>query len=278
MYLKQLDIEGYKNFRSPFSITFSDALSVIVGENGSGKTAIIDAVRLLLLEDEFGRSPVSDTDFNRPFNNPKDQVKSFRIQGKFEGLSQQEKVAFLPWTDLEEQASLTLLVDNKQNHYGRYKRALWGGVSRSSMFERELFETINCIYLPPLRDATSRLQEGRGSRLARLLKNLNSKAIAEAKQKDELHPLEEKVKSFNEQLAAEPNESIDTANELIRTRLIEAIGTVFGQDTNIRFSEVNFNRIVENLRLLFFPQANATISRDAFRSLEENSLGYNNLL
>jgi predicted ATP-dependent endonuclease of OLD family len=146
------------------------------------------------------------------------------------------------------------------------------------MFERELFETINCIYLPPLRDAESKLQEGKGSRLARLLKNLNGKALNEAKQKGELHPLEEKVKAFNEQLATDHSQSIDKANRLIRRRLTEALGTVFGQDTNIRFSETNFSRIVENLRLLFFPKANATILRDAFRSLEENSLGYNNLL
>ncbi len=76
MYLKQLDIEGYKNFRSPFSIAFSNALSVIVGENGSGKTAIIDAVRLLLLEDEFGRSPESDSDFNLPFTITMDKTSS----------------------------------------------------------------------------------------------------------------------------------------------------------------------------------------------------------
>jgi len=252
-------------------------LNVIVGENGSGKSAIIDAIRLLLLEDEYGRSPVSDTDFNRPFDKPKEQAKSFRIRGRFDGLSQEHTVTFLPWTD-QGQAYLTLLVDNKQNRYGRYKRVLWGGASRSSMFERELFETINCIYLPPLRDALSKLQEGRGSRLASLLRNLNSTILNEAKQKDELHPLEKKVKDFNEQLATDPSESIDKANKLIRGNLQEALGTVFGQDTNIRFSEINFNRIVENLRLLFFPQANIKVSRDVFRSLEENSLGYNNLL
>ncbi|MBW1967804.1 MAG: AAA family ATPase [Deltaproteobacteria bacterium] len=43
-------------------------LNVIVGENASGKTAIIDAIRLLLREDEFGHSPVTESDFHRPFD------------------------------------------------------------------------------------------------------------------------------------------------------------------------------------------------------------------
>jgi putative ATP-dependent endonuclease of the OLD family len=276
MYLKQLDIQGYKNFHSPFSINFTNALNVIVGENGSGKSAIIDAIRQLLLEDEFGRSSVQDTDFNRPFSKPNENAKSFRIQGQFDGMSQEQKVAFLPWMNPSGQASLSLLANNKQDHYGRYKRTLWGGPSRSSMFERELFEAINCIYLPPLRDALSKLQEGRGSRLARLLRNLNKKKLDEAKQKNKPHDLEQKVMDFNEKLAK--SETINVANDLIRKRLQDALGSVFGQDTNIRFSEIRFNRIVENLKLLFFPRVNSGVSSDHFRSLEENSLGYNNLL
>ena len=275
MYLQHLEIEGYKNFRSKFKVNFSPGLNVMVGENGSGKSAVIDAIRQLLLEDEYGRSPMSDTDFNRPFDKPKEQAASFRIRGQFDGLSPEQTVMFLPWAE-NGQAILTLEVENKQNRYGRFRRALWGGASRSSMFERELFEAIDCVYLPPLRDAETRLQEGKGSRLARLLKNLNNEELAKAKQKGELHPLEEKVRMFNEQLAT--GQSIDLANKLISARLVEALGPVFGQDTNIRFSETNFARIVESLRLLFFPRVNALTPREAFRSLEENSLGYNNLL
>jgi predicted ATP-dependent endonuclease of OLD family len=41
---------------------------------------------------------------------------------------------------------------------------------------------------------------------------------------------------------------------------------------------MNFNNIVENLRLLFFPEANALDKAELFRDLDQNSLGYNNLL
>jgi hypothetical protein len=141
------------------------------------------------------------------------------------------------------------------------------------MFERELFDRINCIYLPPMRDAEAKLQEGRGSRLARLLKNLNQEAIAKGEA-----PLEKEVAEFNAALAGDDTKAIAKANQLIRNALKAAIGEVFGQDTSIRFSENTFARIVESLRLFFFPRFQDKPAQELFRSLEENSLGYNNLL
>jgi putative ATP-dependent endonuclease of OLD family len=278
LYLHELSIEGYKGFKEPFPIVLQEGLNVIVGENASGKTAVVDAIRILLREDEFGRTPVTEKDFHRPFGLSAESVQAFRIQARFSDLSEEEQVAFLPWSDLEGNASLVLLVENKLNARGRYKRTLWGGVSQASIFEWELLESIDCVYLPPLRDAETRLSAGKSSRLARLLKNLQSKEIQDARQAGEPHPLENEVRQFNEKLANEAGGPISQANSLIRKRLLDSLGSVFGQNAHIQFSEVNFNRIVEGLRLLFFPNINADCSPSDWRALEENSLGYNNLL
>lgn len=56
-----------------------------------------------------------------------------------------------------------------------------------------------------------------------------------------------------------------------------SLGQQLSQSTVIQFSEVNFSKIVEGLRLLFFPDLSQAEAAQ-FRSLEENSLGYNNLL
>lgn len=273
-----MSIEGYKGFKEPFRITLQEGLNVIVGENASGKTAIVDAVRVLLREDEFGRTPITEKDFHRPFGPSAEAVQAFRITAAFSDLSEEEQVAFLPWSDLEGNASLVLLVENKLNARGYYKRTLWGGASQASVFEWELLESIDCVYLPPLRDAEARLSEGKASRLARLLKNLQSEEIQAAKQAGEPHPLESAVRQINEELANQEDGPIAQANVLIRKRLLDALGSVFGQNVRIQFSEVNFNRIVESLRLLFFPNLNTECSPSDWRALEENSLGYNNLL
>ncbi len=271
MFLNRLSVEGFKNFGGPFEVEFSPGLNVLVGENAVGKSAIIDAIRIILQEDEFGRAGVVDTDFYRPFEEGAKPAERINMAVRFSDLTSEEQVAFLPWTDLDQSATLNLQMENKLTPRGYYKRSLWGGASRHSIFEGELMDTINCVYLPPLRDAEAKLREGRGSRLARLLRNLTSKD-------DATDQLEQQFAEFHKALADDGQSSIAKANNLIRARLHEAVGQIFAQDTRVQFAEASFNRIVESLRLLFFPEIDSEIPAEAFRTLQENSLGYNNLL
>ena len=92
MFLEKLKITGYKNFRNEFTVQFTKGLNVLLGENGVGKTAIIDAIRLILLEDEFGRRGISETDFYRPFEENAAAAESFRIQAHFGDLSREDRM------------------------------------------------------------------------------------------------------------------------------------------------------------------------------------------
>ncbi|MCB2160681.1 AAA family ATPase [bacterium] len=275
MYIEELLIEGYKAFNSETSVQLHNGLNVLVGENGTGKSSIIDAIRLILQEDNYRRSGVRDTDFYTPFIENAEAVERIKIQAVFFDLSEEERTAFLPWTISESRSKLVLQIDNKENNRG-YRRSYWGGMSRDSQFEYELFDTINCIYLPPLRDAEASLRPGRSSRLARLLVKLYNQSDEEAAENDDQLSLEVKVNQFNEELSED--ETIAAANRFIQERLLEALGSVFSQETSLQFSTLNFQRIVEGLRLLFFPNLGAARGQALYRELEENSLGYNNLL
>jgi putative ATP-dependent endonuclease of the OLD family len=283
MYLKTLEITGYKCFNNPFKVNLNKGLNVLVGENATGKSAIIDSICLLLHENGFERLFIDDTDFNKQFNvsdeklpGKDERAEVIRISANFDQLSSTEQVAFLPWTAADSSASLHLQVDNKQNNRNWYTRKFWGGESKLSAWEWELYNTINCIYLPPLRDAQAKLREGKKSRLALLIKNLAKNELKKAKEKNEKHPIVKKIESSNKKLTQDDNE-IKRANELINDRIGEALGKVFGQETLIQYSETSFNRIVESLRLTFFPEIGEK-DLTLFRDLEENSLGYNNLI
>ncbi|WP_256113590.1 hypothetical protein [Vibrio campbellii] len=153
-----------------------------------------------------------------------------------------DKVAFLPWVGASSTALLNLQAENKEMR-GRFKKVIWGGKSKSSLFDPELLDLIQCIYLPPLRDAESKLSNGRHSRLSKLLKALNRKQLKQCKKDNELHPLESKLKEFNESLAGNEKLGIKDANKLITENLTNAIGHYFGQNTSIQFAESDFTKI-----------------------------------
>ncbi|WP_028300671.1 ATP-dependent nuclease [Oceanospirillum beijerinckii] len=275
MYLSTLNIEGFRCFKNEFEIQLTDSLNVIVGENGAGKTAIISAIRQLFHDSESGRYSITSDDFFTPFTNEQ-SATSLSISAEFDGLNVEKKVAFLPWIGTSDTALLNLQAENKEIR-GRFKKIIWGGRSKSSQFDPELLDLIQCIYLPPLRDAESKLSNGRQSRLSKLLKALNRKQLKQCRTEDKLHPLEAKLKDFNSSLAEDDALSISDANKLITTNLTKAIGHHFGQQTSIQFAESDFTKIAERLTLLFFPDMSSQ-DRELFRELNQNSLGYNNLL
>lgn len=276
MYLSELRTQGFRCFDNEFKIQLTAGLNVIVGENGAGKTAIISAIRQLFHDSESGRYSISSDDFFCPFSIDGKPAKSFSIQAEFDGLDINNKVTLLPWIGTSNTALLNLQAENKEIQ-GRFKKLIWGGVSKSSQFDPELLDLIQCIYLPPLRDAESKLSHGRQSRLSKLLKALNRKELVQCKKAGTLHPLEEKVKEFNSSLATDTSLSIKDANKLITENLTMAIGHHFGQNTSIQFAETDFTKIAESLTLLFFPNLSID-DQELFRSLSQNSLGYNNLL
>ena len=199
MYLSEINISGYKLFGSDFRATFNEGLSVIVGENGSGKSAIIDAIRLLLNEDEYGRIGISASDFHRPFDKPAKSLGSdnIKISARFNKLSDVEQVAYLPWINPDNmiEALLNFNAENKQDNKGRYKRNIWG-IRSLPVFLSGIFLTQFIVYIfPPLRNALEKLESYKGSRLARLIKNL-SPAIPEG----EKHPLETEFSTFQQKL------------------------------------------------------------------------------
>ncbi|MBS4063323.1 MAG: AAA family ATPase, partial [Chitinophagaceae bacterium] len=197
---------------------------------------------------------------------------SIELKGTFTSLSDSQQIAYLPWLDAADntKAYLNKRIDNKPNIRGRFDHTTWGGESSVGIFEWELVSAISCIFLPPLRDAESKLEAYRGSRLSRLFRK------DKPKKGDPKHLIEQKVETFNTELLKD--DTIKNVNTAIKKYLKESLGTVLGQDSLIQFSEVSFDRIVERLRLLFYPKISDTTKPELFRDISENSLGYNNIL
>ncbi|WP_225999821.1 ATP-dependent nuclease [Paenibacillus sp. BJ-4] len=270
MHISKLNISGYKNTKEISEIRLNKGLNVLVGENGSGKTTIVNALRLVLRENEFSYMNIDEDDFyislDKQYTAPE-----IRIDLTLESLSSNEQVTFLSWCDADNNAQLHLEINSNPNRKGYYKKEVWGGASKSSIFEDETFDCIDCIYLPPLRDAEEKLVNGKRSRLAQLLKKQYG---------DNKDSLVKNVTDFNFQITSNAENKyneIEEAKININTKLEETLGQRLGQSINLQFAETSFNKIVESIKMVFFPGIKQNDS-DKFRDIAINSLGYNNLL
>lgn len=262
-------------FSNQTTLSFSKGLNLLVGENGCGKSTVIDAIRTLLNEAEFSRRGIMREDFYNSYSSNRPIVAEYiHISGIFSDLSEEQKVEYLTWLTDSFDAKLNMEIQHSLNLRNNYRQKRWGGYSSNSIFDWEPLNDIQCVYLPALRDAERSLRTGRGSRLARFIANLSSDELKDRHEKNELMELEKDLQKFN--TAATEEEEIKRANILINSSLQEAAGPVFGQRTQIQFSTQTYERIIESLQLLFAPQIGDSDSQ--FRSLFENSLGYNNVI
>ena len=96
-------------------VKFSKGLNLLVGENGCGKSTVIDAIRVLLSESEFSRKGVSEEDFHVDYQTLSSKpVDCIEISGIFSELSEAQKVEYLTWLTDTFDAKLNLEIQHAE--------------------------------------------------------------------------------------------------------------------------------------------------------------------
>lgn len=183
MYLSELTISNFRCFGStPETIHFNPGLTALVGENDAGKTAIIDAIRYTLGTSDQEWIRVQDTDFHNA-----NTSQAICITCRFDKLTQDEQSAFLEYLTYEsgedDETNPVLLINwtaRKHEVSGSSGRTYVKAEIRSGKeadgpnLDQEVRELLRATYLQPLRDADIAMSSGRGSRLSRILQNIDS--------------------------------------------------------------------------------------------------------
>ena len=173
MHISEIRIEGFRLFEN-MSLTLNPGLNVIVGENNSGKTGLIDAIRITLDTNSAEWTKITEDDF---FSGK----TSFHIRLKFEDITPNQAYVFVEHLTHEKQDDGTRksvlyvnlianLTDSIQRGYRFIKTELRSGEnSEGPVIERAIRDYLSATYLRPLRDAEAELSAGRGSRLMQIL-------------------------------------------------------------------------------------------------------------
>lgn len=204
MYLSNLKLWNFRKFGSKdemvlsnkpnLDLDFTQGLNVIIGENDSGKTAIIDAIKLVLKTQSYEYIKVEDDDFHIGTNR-------FRIELSFDGLKPEEAKNFTEWLGyLKEDGKvipyLRIMYDVKRDNQRILPADVKAGIDDDCyQLNAEAREYLKSNYLKPLRDAENELIAKRNSRLSQIL--LGDSAF---KGKEETHDLVKMFTLFSENL------------------------------------------------------------------------------
>lgn len=184
MYISEIKIENFRRFgegTNALVIPLSPGLCTIVGENDSGKTAIIDALRFVLGTRDQEAMRLESTDFHLP---SKSIVRASKITIRltFSGLTPLDKSAFaeyLTYVDAGNGTDTSLIITwvAKRNvNEGTNRRYIpneWrtGFGDDGPLLDAGAKSLLTATYLRPLRDAERAMSAGRGSRLSQILQH-----------------------------------------------------------------------------------------------------------
>ncbi len=179
MYISKITIENFRCFgEAPnhFELLLQRGLTALVGENDSGKTAVIEAIRFALGTRDQEWYRLEDTDFYG-----EDTSREIKIVCKFEGLTALDKRALIEYLTygVKKEDEPTFYVHWRAKDTGKvvagrqYRRVdISSGLDGTGpTLAPDVRDLLHATYLRPLRDAEQALSAGRGSRLAQVLRS-----------------------------------------------------------------------------------------------------------
>jgi putative ATP-dependent endonuclease of the OLD family len=222
MYLAELKLWNFRkygneshlhnitnNTLADLIVTFNPNLNVLIGENDSGKTAIIDAIKHVLNTKSIEFLRLEEKDFYEFIDgNERRRASELKIECKFRITETKEAGSFLEWVGFvdkegsdkkEYELTVRLTATRKDQSIFTYIRA--GQDDEGTQLEGEAREYLKVTYLKPLRDALSELTPGYKSRLAEILGGHSIFKDEKGSDGNRIqHKLEEKAKKANKEI------------------------------------------------------------------------------
>lgn len=253
MIVSELKLYNFRRFKSVngdpgLHITFHKGLNALIGENDSGKTAVIDALKLVLLTQSNDYIRPADEDFYNAFG--EEAVTEFKIDCTLSDFTPNEAKNFIEYLNIKKDGEL--LCYYLQLHYRAWKEGhrifqelRVGDVDDGITIDGKARDLLRAMYLKPLRDARREMSAGRGSRISQIL--LNHPAIKNAEE----HKLFQIFRDANTSIENYFTE--DEEGKVILQTIRENLESFNDQDqpseAKLKTSDIQLKAILESLSL-----------------------------
>lgn len=289
MYLSKLKISNFRAIKD-LEIAFQKGVNILIGENNSGKSSIIDALRICL---GYGKSEsaisIRETDLHINRKDANEQNNDIQFDLIFEIEDDKERQCFYDFLaqDPEYPTKQTIQYHLKftfENTGKRkfFKRTVWGGDNEGQLVPYEALEEIFFIYLDPLRDAVNNLKPySYKNKVGNLFNELtrykkgNDEVVLDEDKKEKLAT--DLYKVFEDE-KGDWKSILKTGNEKVNEHL-EGTG-ISAKYPNIEMNYLGrkYSDIVRGIELkrpIFSEQENGT---QKYFDIHQNGLGENNLI
>ena len=184
MYISKLCLLNFRKYEK-LEVEFNNNLNILVGENNSGKTAIGDAIRILLGTQSNDYYKIDRSDF---YFNGKNYTDTFKITCFIKGISDAEGAIFLEHISFKRNESgenesylkLEMVANYKNDKI--YSDIYIGDIDGENGYRvpGEIKEFLKVAFLKPLRDAENQMVAKKNSRLSQILLSVDNEILRDS--------------------------------------------------------------------------------------------------
>ncbi|MFG2109710.1 ATP-dependent nuclease [Micromonospora chersina] len=258
MYLRRFHLKNFRSCRD-LSVSLQPALTLLVGENNSGKSNLIDALRLATTPLSGRRTRYFEAD-DDPSHGSDEPIE---LTSEYDGLTSFQLGQYIGALDIRDNTVKYQLRYRPDSSLPRRSRLeVLAGPGAGPDPEPEKREQINHVYLAPLRDAQRELDSASGNRLSLIMKYL----VSESDRTDFLKMANHGLHSL------EDHQVIKSTREKLQEHVTDLTSGVRGQTIGLSFQDFKLHRLARSLRI---KMAEHDVD---LADISESGLGYANIL
>ena len=180
MYIKKFSIKNFRVFDDDgITLQFNNGINAIIGENNSGKSAIIDAIRIAYSTVTYNKDIFfRKTDFHV---NEDGSIANFALFDVYlEEVPNRLVEIWNPESESGQGGEFHIRFEKVVTTSGTEKvRTIhWGIGTEGNSLSSDTFDAMDVMFLGALRDSESEMKPAKNSKLAQLLRSVVSKEEA----------------------------------------------------------------------------------------------------